>query len=51
MVIPFAVGNFIYMDLADLVPDHQPRRRPQGINTVGLVGGLALLWSIAAAAS
>jgi zinc and cadmium transporter len=51
VLIPFAAGNFIYIALADLVPEltTSPAAHQKAINTVGLVAGLALLWSIAAA--
>jgi zinc and cadmium transporter len=50
-LIPFAAGNFIYIALADLVPEltTTPAAHEKVIHTLGVAAGLALLFGIAAA--
>jgi zinc and cadmium transporter len=49
MLVPFAAGNFIYIALADLVPELTtlPAAHDKAIHTVGFATGLALLWAVA----
>jgi zinc and cadmium transporter len=51
VLIPFAAGNFIYIALADLVPEltTKPAAHDKTIHTVGFAAGLALLLSVALA--
>jgi zinc and cadmium transporter len=48
-LIPFAAGNFVYIALADLVPELTtlPAAHDKTIHTVGFTTGLALLWAVA----
>jgi zinc and cadmium transporter len=48
-LIPLAAGNFIYIALADLVPELTtvPTAYDKTIRTAGVVAGLALLWGVA----
>lgn len=52
VLIPFAAGNFIYIALADLVPEltTAPAAHDKAIHIIGFTGGLALLWGVALAA-
>lgn len=52
VLIPFAAGNFIYIALADLVPEltTKPAAHDKAIHTVGFTAGLALLLGVALAA-
>lgn len=49
VLIPFAAGNFIYIALADLVPEltTQPAAHDKAIHTIGFTAGLALLLFVA----
>jgi zinc and cadmium transporter len=49
VLIPFAAGNFIYIALADLVPEltTRPAAHEKAVHTVGFVTGLALLLGVA----
>jgi zinc and cadmium transporter len=49
VLIPFAAGNFIYIALADLVPEltTAPAAHDKAIHTVGFTAGLALLYAVA----
>jgi zinc and cadmium transporter len=49
VLIPFAAGNFIYIALADLVPEltTTPAANEKAIHTTGVTAGLALLFAIA----
>ncbi|ROO62425.1 zinc and cadmium transporter [Micromonospora sp. Llam0] len=51
VLIPFAAGNFIYIALADLVPEltTKPAAHDKAIHTVGFAAGLALLLGVALA--
>ncbi|HEX5997567.1 MAG TPA: ZIP family metal transporter [Jiangellales bacterium] len=51
VLIPFAAGNFIYIALADLVPEltTKPAAHDKAIHTVGFTAGLALLLAVALA--
>ena len=52
VLIPFAAGNFIYIALADLVPEltTTPAAHDKAIHTIGFAAGLALLYAVALAA-
>lgn len=52
-LIPFAAGNFIYIALADLVPEltAPPAVHQRVIYTVGFAGGLVLLYVVAVASN
>ncbi|MEW2382501.1 ZIP family metal transporter [Micromonospora sp. NPDC047707] len=52
VLVPFAAGNFIYIALADLVPEltTRPAAHDKTIHTIGFFAGLALLWGVALAA-
>lgn len=49
VLVPFAAGNFIYIALADLLPEitTSPKLRQKIVHTASFAGGLALLWVIA----
>ncbi|MCV7151479.1 ZIP family metal transporter [Mycolicibacterium pyrenivorans] len=49
VLVPFAAGNFIYIALADLLPEitTSPGRQQKIVHTASFAGGLALLWTIA----
>ena len=49
VLIPFAAGNFIYIALADLVPEltTSPVAHEKAIHTAGFAAGLALLLGVA----
>jgi zinc and cadmium transporter len=49
VLIPFAAGNFIYIALADLVPEltTSPVAHDKAIHTLGFTAGLALLLGVA----
>ncbi|SCG39222.1 ZIP family metal transporter [Micromonospora halophytica] len=51
VLIPFAAGNFIYIALADLVPEltTKPAAHDKAIHTIGFCAGLALLLGVAVA--
>lgn len=51
VLLPFAAGNFIYIALADLVPEltTTPAAHDKAIHTLGFAAGLALLLGTAAA--
>jgi zinc and cadmium transporter len=46
---PFAAGNFIYIALADLLPEitHSPLPQQRIVHTARFADGLSLLWAIA----
>jgi len=48
VLVPFAAGNFIYIALADLVPEltTTPAARDEAIHTLGFTAGLALLYLV-----
>jgi zinc and cadmium transporter len=48
VLIPFAAGNFIYIALADLVPEltTTPAAHGKAIHTIGFAAGLGLLYAI-----
>ncbi len=48
-LVPFAAGNFIYIALADLIPQMtgQERMRDKVVHTVSFATGLALLYILA----
>jgi zinc and cadmium transporter len=49
VLLPFAAGNFIYIALADLVPEltTSPVAHDKAIHTLGFTAGLALLLGVA----
>ena len=49
VLVPFAAGNFIYIALADLIPEITTAPAPQQkiMHTLSFAAGLALLWAIA----
>lgn len=49
VLIPFAAGNFIYIALADLVPEltTTPAAHEKAVHTIGIVVGLGVLLAIA----
>jgi zinc and cadmium transporter len=49
VLIPFAAGNFIYIALADLVPEltTSPVAHDKAIHTLGFTAGPALLLGVA----
>lgn len=51
LLLPFAAGNFIYIALADLVPEltTPPAAQKKIVGTLGFAGGLLLLFAVAAA--
>jgi zinc and cadmium transporter len=50
VLVPFAAGNFLYIALADLVPEltTSPVPRDRAIHALGLAAGLLLLLAVAA---
>jgi zinc and cadmium transporter len=48
VLVPFAAGNFIYIALADLVPEltTTPAAHDKAIHTLGFTAGLALLYVV-----
>ncbi|HEX6235679.1 MAG TPA: ZIP family metal transporter [Acidimicrobiales bacterium] len=52
-LVPFAAGNFVYIALADLLPELSASLewREKLVHTAGLAGGLGLLLTVAALAS
>lgn len=51
VLLPFAAGNFLYIALADLVPEltTKPAAHEKAIHTVGFTVGLAVLLAVALA--
>ena len=49
VLVPFAAGNFIYIALADLLPQMtvQERARDKAVHTISFTVGLGLLWVLA----
>lgn len=49
VLLPFAAGNFLYIALADLIPELTTDRAPheRAVLTTGVAAGLALLWAVA----
>ncbi|MGV0872012.1 ZIP family metal transporter [Mycolicibacterium sp. XJ879] len=49
VLVPFAAGNFIYIALADLLPEitSSPRLREKAVYTLSFLAGLALLGTVA----
>jgi len=49
VLVPFAAGNFIYIALADLLPEITTSPNPQRkiVHTLSFASGLVLLWAIA----
>jgi zinc and cadmium transporter len=49
VLVPFAAGNFIYIALADLLPQMtaQERARDKAVHTISFAVGLAILWVLA----
>jgi zinc and cadmium transporter len=48
VLVPFAAGNFIYIALADLLPEitTSPAAQQKAVHTVTFAAGLALLWAV-----